>query len=159
MERKTWKIASETMQALCQTRVERICRAGETPVVTFTSTSGQKYHFHGQCPLRLTWDGIVRLSVNDMFLPREGVGEEDSDAEAEGRSRYDECAESLEKQGLVVKRVTVSPYGGLELFFDNGARMTVFTLGANEDEEWRLIDAGHKRHWVYHGNGSFGTES
>ena len=143
MERKTWKIASETMQALCQTRVERICRAGETPVVTFTST----------------WDGIVRLSVNDMFLPREGVGEEDSDAEAEGRSRYDECAESLEKQGLVVKRVTVSPYGGLELFFDNGARMTVFTLGANEDEEWRLIDAGHKRHWVYHGNGSFGTES
>lgn len=59
-------------------------------------------YVHAQCPVRMTDGGKALLAINDLYLPREGVTEEQLEQAPEENSLFDERADALEQAGLKV---------------------------------------------------------
>ena len=118
-------------------------------------------YVHAQCPVRMTDGGKALLAINDLYLPREGVTEEQLEKDPEGNSLFDEHADALEQAGLKVLGASVTLEGEMHIDFQTGQRLRVYPYCSNPNEEWRVILAkeGKRTHIVYLGDGETDVET
>lgn len=118
-------------------------------------------YVHAQCPVRMTGGGKALLAINDLYLPREGVTEEQLEEDPEGNSLFDEHADALEQAGLKVQDASVTLEGEMHIDFQTGQRLRVYPYCSNQNEEWRVILArdGRRTHIVYLGDGETDVET
>ncbi|MDD2649239.1 MAG: hypothetical protein PHI27_09595 [Eubacteriales bacterium] len=160
MDKSKQKKMTQILQKTLGMHIYRVYRAADMPCIVFASKDSENedgdFHIHAECPVRVSLHGVPLLCVNDMYLPDSNTTQEEFNKSADKKpiSMYDERAKKLERASAVIKSAECSEDGDLLFAFDDESCMTVFPIGANEDEEWRIIDKGGERHIVYRGNGT-----
>lgn len=111
-------------------------------------TVTSKFAVHIDGFFRITHQGKIVLSKDDMFRPNSQVQNNDFDDDdfewdAEGNNKFDEQKNSLNDIDLLVKDIIINEIGDLKIVLSNDFCIEVF-IDTNEDEEcWRFFEVGN----------------
>lgn len=108
-----------------------------------------KYAVHIDGFFRITHQGRIVLSKDDMFRPNSKIQKDDFDEDdfewdSEGKNKFDEHKNLFVETELLVQDVTINEVGDLKIVLSNDFYIEVF-IDTNEDEEcWRFFEVGNK---------------
>ncbi len=119
-----------------------------------------KYAVHIGGFFRITHQGKIVLSKDDMFRPNSQMQKDDFDEDnfewdVEGNNKFDEQKKFFCDIDLLVQDIIISEIGDLKIVLSNDFCIEVF-IDTNEDEEcWRFFEVGNieKPHIVITGCG------
>lgn len=125
-------------------------------------TVASKYAVHIGGFFRITHQGKIVLSKDDMFRPnsqmqKEDLDEDDFEWDVEGNNKFDEQKKFLYDIDLLVQDIIINEVGDLKIVLSNDFCIEVF-IDTNEDEEcWRFFEVGNseKPHIVITGYGYY----
>lgn len=123
-------------------------------------TVSSKYAVHICGFFRITHQGKIVLSNDDMFRPnsqmqKDDYDEDNFDWDVEGNNKFDEQKNSFSDIDLLVQYIIINELGDLKIVLSDGFCIEVF-IDTNEDEEcWRFFEVGNseKPHIVITGQG------
>ncbi len=123
-------------------------------------TVGPKYAVHVDGFFRITHEGRIALSKNDMFRPssliqNDILDEDDFEWDIAGNNKFDEEKNRVEEIDLAIREIYVNEYGDLRIVLSDDYSIEVF-VDTNENEEcWRFFEVGNneKPHIVITGCG------
>ncbi len=107
-----------------------------------------KYAVHIDGFFRITHQGKIILSKDDMFRPnsqmqKDNFDEDNFDWDIEGNNKFDEHKNFLYNIDLLVQDVIINETGDLKIVLSNDFCIEVF-IDTNEDEEcWRFFEVGN----------------
>ncbi len=138
----------------------KVAHKTEGGKLEFQYAEASKYAIHIDGFFRITYQGKIVLSKDDMFRPNSqmkngGYNENGFEWDAEGNNKFDELKNILCDVDLLVENVIVNETGDLKIVLSNGYCIEVF-IDTNEDEEcWRFFEVGNseKPHIVITGHG------
>ena len=121
-----------------------------------------KYAIHISGFFRITHQGKIVLSKDDMFRPNSQILKDDFDEEnfewdVEGNNKFDEQKAVFYDNELMVKDIIMNEIGDLKIVLSNDFCIEVF-IDTSEDEEcWRFFEIGNseKPHIVITGCGYY----
>lgn len=104
-----------------------------------------EFALHLQCPWRLTNESNIIVGSDDLYQQADETAEYDENYnyhEFNANLRDVKLDQLISKNKLSIISVTADKFGGLEIYFDNNIKLTVFPdLASKADNEyWRLID-------------------
>jgi len=126
----------------------KVAYKAEEGKLAFREGTTSKYAVHIDGFFRITHQGRIVLSKDDMFRPnsqiqKNGYDEENFEWDAEGNNKFDEQKNSLNDIELLVQDIIVNEIGDLRIVLSNGFCIEVF-IDTNEDEEcWRFFEVGN----------------
>ena len=105
---------------------------------------GSIYAIHLQCPWRIVDQERVLLANEDMYYPNtEFSGDYDEfEWDNQGGNLFDEKVGQVlntEKEKWTIKSYVTSPFGDLEIEFENGKKLQIFITGSTDSEQWRFF--------------------
>ncbi len=132
----------------------------ESGKLDLRETVASKYAVHIDGFFRITHQGKIVLSKDDMFRPNSQIQKDDFDEDnfewdAEGNNKFDEQKNSFNDIDLLVQDIIINEIGDLKIVLSNDFCIEVF-IDTNEDEEcWRFFEVGNseKPHIVITGYG------
>lgn len=108
-----------------------------------------QFALHVLCPWRFTHNNRVLLGSRDIYIPRNGIAEEDFDCTTSGMSAFDEKVPVLESMVPVkVIGLSVDAVGTVSIAFETGLKFEAFPDSACAKEFWRFINHKTGRHTV-----------
>ena len=118
-----------------------------------------KYAVHISSFFRITHQGKIVLSTDDMFRPNsqmvDDFDEDNFEWDVVGNNKFDEQKKKIFDIDLFVRDVIINEVGDLKIVLSNDYCIEVF-VDTNEDEEcWRFFEVGNseKPHVVITGCG------
>lgn len=123
-------------------------------------TIASKYAVHIDGFFRITHQGKIVLSKDDMFRPNSQIPKDDFDEDnfewdVSGNNKFDEQKKFFCDIDLLVQDIIINEIGDLKIVLSNDFCIEVF-IDTNEDEEcWRFFEVGNneKPHIVITGCG------
>lgn len=108
-----------------------------------------EYAIHVQCPWRFCRQDKIILGSRDIFIPCNGVSEQEFNWDISGMSIFDnKCKTINEGIAPIVKEAKVDGLGTLKIIFDNELVFEAITDSKEEIEFWRFINNNTKEHIV-----------
>lgn len=104
-----------------------------------------EFALHLQCPWRFTDENHIIIGSEDLYQPAEesAKNEEDYDSFQINSTLRDVALNNLiHDNKLIVNAAICDQFGGLEICFNNGIKLSVFpnVVGTSVLEYWRLIN-------------------
>ena len=143
------------LQQLIGLRLTTTTRAANMECLKFgylleTNKAGQEiqigeFALHLQCHWRLASDTKILIGSDDLFEPVDENAEYDENFDwdkANGNLRDLKLQELINNPDLIVNSVIADNFGGFDLLFSNGIKLTLFPAVSKVDkysEHWRLL--------------------
>ena len=116
-----------------------------------------EYSLHFQCPWRIIDEesSMIKLASGDIYEPNSEIEWSDNfDWEPQGNNLFDEKLKLIFPFGeeIRVKKIFILPNNDLKIFFSNKLIFESYIDVSTEQECWRFIKQGEKKHFVVGGN-------
>lgn len=102
-----------------------------------------EYSLHIQCPWRIVRNNVIVIASQDIYIPKTNIEwTEDFDWDVQGENIFDEKTNqffSNYNDNLIVSRVLVDEYGGLEIDFNDEFKLQIFPSASVDEEVWRFF--------------------
>ncbi len=140
----------------------KVAYKAQSSNLNLQETVAPKYAVHIDGFFRITHQGKIILSKDDMFRPNSQMQKDDFDEDnfewdIAGNNKFDEQKNFLRDIDLSVQDVIINEIGDLKIILSNDFCIEVF-IDTNEDEEcWRFFEIGNseKPHIVITGCGYY----
>lgn len=140
----------------------KIADKAKSGELALRETVAPKYAVHIEGFFRITHQGKIVLSKDDMFRPNSQMQKYDFDEnnfdwDVEGNNKFDEQKNFFCDINLIVQDIIINEIGDLKIVLSNDFCIEVF-IDTNEDEEcWRFFEIGNseKPHIVITGCGYY----
>lgn len=132
----------------------RTTRAADIECLKFgaiyrTDNDGSVYNIgefalHLSCPWRLTNDTQILVGSDDLYQQADETADynEDFDYDVNANLRDVKLDKLIIENKLIVASVDADGFGGIEIYFGNKIKLTVFPVlsSKSDNEYWRIID-------------------
>lgn len=103
-----------------------------------------KFALHLSCPWRLTNDTQILVGSDDLYQQANETADynEDFDYDVNANLRDVKLDKLIIENKLIVASVDADGFGGIEIYFGNKIKLTVFPVlsSKSDNEYWRIID-------------------
>lgn len=155
------------LNILINKRLQGIGRAGDMCWISFGELIKMKnykgdivekgeYALHLQCPWRIKdFNSKIILASRDIYEPNSKISWNDNfEWDIKGNNLFDENINKmfLDKNSILVKKVSISLNNDLTIIFSNKLVLECFTNISSEQECWRFFKTGADMHLIASGN-------
>lgn len=146
--RQIWRGGSMAGLGFGEKLKSKVVYKAKSDELNLRETVASKYAVHIDGFFRITHQGKIILSKDDMFRPNSQMQKDDFDEDnfewdVEGNNKFDEQKKFFYDVDLLVQDVIINEIGDLKIILSNDYCIEVF-IDTNEDEEcWRFFEVGN----------------